>query len=107
MEVQWTQLTLLMDEDIGPCRIGDRTANLWRLKLYRKHNTKYEIVAKIKHNNRRPNYGVMTLYNIMGICRFPESVGNGDRWPIYKGGKLHRFYCTYSLGLLGFFERNC
>ena len=34
------------------------------------------------------------MYNIIEICRFHKSVANFDEWPKYKGGLLHRFYCS-------------
>ena len=35
------------------------------------------------------------IYNIIGIFRFHKIVDNCDRWPVYKGGDLHRFYCNW------------
>jgi hypothetical protein len=59
-------------------------ANIWRLKLHKQHNTKRETVAKIKIN-RWPSYGVMIIYNIMGICQFHKSAVHCEKLPTYKG----------------------
>ena len=39
----------------------------------------------------------MAVYYSMGICWFCRSVENCDKEPNYKGGQLHRFYCTYDV----------
>jgi hypothetical protein len=64
------------------------------INIYRKHSTKYETVAMIQDKLVAKLSRVMTTYGIIGICRFPKSVANSDRWPTYKDGKIQRFYCT-------------
>jgi len=49
-------------------------ANIGRLNL-RQHSTKCGTVTEIKIN-RWPNYGVMIMYNIMGICLYHKSVAH-------------------------------
>jgi hypothetical protein len=34
---------------------------------------------------------------IIGICQFRKNMANCDRWPTYKSGQLHRFYCISTL----------
>jgi hypothetical protein len=34
----------------------------------------------------------MTIYNILGICRFRKYVTKRDMRPTDKGGQLHMFY---------------
>ena len=34
---------------------------------------------------------VMAMHNIIGICRFRQSVTTSDRWPPYRRGQLYRF----------------
>jgi hypothetical protein len=36
----------------------------------------------------------MAVYTIIAIFQVRKSVANCDRWPTYKGGQLHRFYCN-------------
>jgi hypothetical protein len=38
------------------------------------------------------------MYNIIGINQFHKSVAKFGRWPTYKGGQFHRFYCIFMLG---------
>ena len=64
------------------------------INIYRKHSTKYETVAMIQYKWLAKLSRVITTYEIIGICRFPKSVANSDRWPTYKVGQLQRFYCT-------------
>jgi len=52
-----------------------------------KRSTKFNI-------DKCPSYGVKSVRNIIGICRFYNSVANCDKWPNYKGDQLHKYYCT-------------
>ena len=68
-------------------------AKLRRLILYREHGNKFETVARIQ-DKHVAWLGVMVVCNSIGMCRFCRGVGNCDREPNFKGGQLHRFYCT-------------
>jgi hypothetical protein len=72
-----------------------RSANVGRLDLHIKHSTECETVAKIEDTRvAKLRNGVMTMYNVIGICRLHKGVANCNRWPTYKGGELHRIYCV-------------
>ena len=36
----------------------------------------------------------MSTYNIIELYGFYKSLAKSDEWPNYKGGQLHRFYCS-------------
>jgi hypothetical protein len=63
------------------------------LHVFRMKTIKLQLRSTFKRQSW-PRYGVSTTYNIVGICWFCKDVAKCDRWPTYKGGQLHKFYCT-------------
>jgi hypothetical protein len=70
------QLVLLMNEDLGSFTVWQKNytthklANIWRMNLYRKHNTEYETLAKIQDKHTQSFLGhpvpVKPAYTVSG-----------------------------------------
>ena len=73
-------------------------ANIGRLNFHKHHSTKSETVAKITIN-RWPSYGVMIMYNIVGICLFHKSVAHCDMLPSYKGWSTAQVLLKHTIGI--------